>query len=195
MALTGNFTDNRAALLAGVENLELGFTAWAIYGSAAISVAAGTAVITDINGQPFTVPASAADPSYITYCSFYLPAGVVADAANRVLKLAPLATTAAGPTAASSLVSGASPFAYAAQGALSASVPGVVSAITAPTTFALFSTDGANAAAGTFAAVSGTIYADCQVLFLKRKRAIGQGGALRSREQAYKAAGVAAGSI
>jgi len=196
MPLFGNATDNRAVMRSGVEHLDPGFTGFALYGVAAITTTgAASWAILDTDGNPFTVPASAADPSYLAYCSFNLPAGLVADAASRVLKLAPLATTAAGGTSASSAVSGATPFAYAAEAIRSASVPGTLAAITAATTLALFSTDGANAAAGTLAAAAGVVYVDCEVVFVRRKLPIKAGDAMRTRAQAYIAAGVVAGAI
>jgi hypothetical protein len=195
MSLPGNLLSFQA-LKSGVDNLFPGFSAYAFYGYAAInSVAAASFAIYDADGNPATIPASASDPAYLAYCSIAIPAGIIADAANRVLKLAPLATTAAGATSASSSVSGANPYPYTSESVRSASVPGTLVAITANTTFALFSTDGANAAAGTLAASGNTVYADVEIIYLKRKPAIKANEVYRAKSAAYVAAGVASGSL
>ncbi|PSB29895.1 hypothetical protein [Stenomitos frigidus] len=196
MPLAGNYISNRAALRSGIDNLFPGFSAFGFFGVAAVNTtAAASFAITDADGNPATLTGTATDPIYYASCSFNLPAGLVADAANRVLKLAPLATTAAGATSASSAVSAATPFAYTAESVRSASVPGTWVASTAAATWQLFSTDGSNAAAGTLAAAAGLVYVDIEIIYLKRKPAIKAFDALRSKSQAYIAAGVAAGSL
>lgn len=195
MALPGNFIDHRAALKAGIENLFPGFTAYGFYGVATFTTTpVASSSILDIDGNAAVLTGTATDPIYYAYASFNLPAGLKADTATRLLKLAPLATTAAGATAAISTVSGADPFLYAAESVRSASVPGTLVASTAAATWQLFS-ETADAAAGTIAAVEDTVYVDCEIIYLKRKVAIGEGDAMRSKAQAYIAAGVAAGSI
>jgi hypothetical protein len=195
MAIPGNFISNRAALRSGIDNLVPGFSLFGYFGVAAISTTAAASFgLTDTDGNAAIIPASVADPAYLAYCSFNVPAGLVADAQSRLLKLAPLASTAAGASAAISSASGATPFAYTPEAVRSASVPGTYVAITAATTFSLFS-EVADAAAGTLASTSGIIYVDCEIIYLRRKPAIKQFDALRSKSQAYIAAGVPSGVV